>query len=366
MLFGLAPAKVEHKDCAGDGNADACIYRITWDVTRPMDLSQGDAQSAALQSQLDAMTLRLQNMFATAADLIASNDLGMTLARITDRAALEVRAPKYLLAVRPAPEDDLLIHFKGCTEEQARAVANRALAEDAELLPPSWLVARVGSHRNDYPDNLRLLLDLRAGSAAIVPIRAREQFLGTLIVSVQNRPRRLAESASLADLLAGVAAHATSALENGILIDRITFQARRDSLTGLANRASFSERLANAADGADTLASPFSLFYLDLDLFKSVNDEIGDELLRQVAARLTACVRSDDLVARLGGDEFAVIIEGTNSQAVAATVERRFADAFAKPFELAGYKLDVGISIGRANWREHADEIDALVRHADT
>jgi hypothetical protein len=80
--------------------------------------------------------------------------------------------------------------------------------------------------------------------------------------------------------------------ERGMLIDRITFQALHDNLTGLANRANFSERLAGAAKNADATAAPFSIFYLDLDLFKSINDtlghDIGDELLREVATPTTS------------------------------------------------------------------------------
>src|SRR5216683_4776752 len=105
----------------------------------------------------------------------------------------------------------------------------------------------------------------------------------------------------------------------GIIIDiterkaaeeQITLLARTDGLTGLANRATFSERLSQAYAAAQRGALAFAILYLDLDKFKPVNDvfghPVGDLLLQQVAQRLKDCTRASDLVARLGGDEFAI------------------------------------------------------------
>ncbi len=146
-LFGLPPARVEHDSCQALGAPD-CIYKISWD---PGGSDETDAaQVSILRKQLDAMGERLQSVFETAADLIATGDLNETLARITDRAAHQVRAPKYLLAVRPTPESELMRHQKGFDDAEAKLVAHRIFLEDPSDLPEHWCVAPVHSHRNDY------------------------------------------------------------------------------------------------------------------------------------------------------------------------------------------------------------------------
>jgi PleD family two-component response regulator len=101
----------------------------------------------------------------------------------------------------------------------------------------------------------------------------------------------------------------------------------RDALTNLLNRRALIQQLEHAVATSDRSGVGFALLFLDLDKFKPINDtyghEAGDELLRQVAARLTAAVRVADIVARLGGDEFVVLIEGKSASANAARVGRK-------------------------------------------
>jgi diguanylate cyclase len=164
-------------------------------------------------------------------------------------------------------------------------------------------------------------------------------------------------------------AQAASALQTALLVDTVTHQARHDGLTGLANRASFTERMDEALRVARESGEPVGLFFVDLDRFKDVNDErghhAGDELLRQVAQRLLATVRSDDTVARLGGDEFAIVLSRAGTDAEIEAAARRVAEAFLEPFVVAGEALTLGASVGRAIWPEDAIEIEALMRHAD-
>jgi diguanylate cyclase (GGDEF)-like protein len=148
VLFGLAPARVEHDACQASGAPD-CRYRVVWEPgeTHSTDPAK---EIAALKDQLAAMSDRLESVFATAADLIESRGLDETLARITERAALQVRAPRYLLAVRPTPASDLQCHHKGLDEAEARLVAERVLAGPAESHPEHWLVAPVSARGNHY------------------------------------------------------------------------------------------------------------------------------------------------------------------------------------------------------------------------
>ncbi len=107
VLYGLPPAEVDHSSCQALG-APFCRYVLTWD---PEDSGGNDSEQVAmLRSQLDSLSERLEGVFATAADLIQTGDLDETLTRIADRAAQQVRAPKYLLAVRPALDGDVVCH----------------------------------------------------------------------------------------------------------------------------------------------------------------------------------------------------------------------------------------------------------------
>ena len=154
-----------------------------------------------------------------------------------------------------------------------------------------------------------------AVASITVPLATGGSLLGLLVVWVTSGRERLEPTPDLLDRISGVAAQATTALQNGRLVDEITHQALHDQLTGLANRMRFSETLASARSSAlAPHASPLELFYIDLDGFKPVNDEfgheIGDHLLVAVGERLRGCTRASDTVARLGGDEFALLIRG--------------------------------------------------------
>ncbi len=211
--------------------------------------------------------------------------------------------------------------------------------------------------------------EVGAVASVAVPIATSQRFLGTVHVSVRERPERLAPSPELIDRLSGVVAHAVIALENGRLVDHITHQARHDQLTGLANRLAFGERITEVTRRAGNESKPFALFYIDLDRFKPVNDEfgheVGDHLLRAVAERLCNCARGGDTVARLGGDEFAVIVGAIDDESQLGAIASRLDKAFEAPFVIDGHKLAVQASIGRAVWPIDAPDVEGLLREAD-
>ncbi|HXD67710.1 MAG TPA: GGDEF domain-containing protein [Solirubrobacteraceae bacterium] len=511
ILFGLPPAVVHHERCAAYG-APRCEYRVTWPIGSEEVETDAAQQIAALNSQLDAMKDRLNSMFRTASDLISSGDVDEVLARIADRAAIEVRAPRHMLAVRMTPDGPLHCHHRGFDDAEVAERADRLLSEAVEDLPDSCLVVPVRSNRRSYGrllatcadggrffelerellevyaryaasaldsaaaldeaerryDQSSALLELaralaQAGTSAeiarrladavpavvdcdrvavylwddargelvrsahhpleaaagpvvsdrsswvpqpggtlerflrdpnrapqfigpddggigqmfgdlgmvgtiLVPLAVPGELLGLLAVSVRERPERLRLSADLADRLSGVAAQATSALQNGRLVDLITHQATHDQLTGLANRLRFTTELREAVSRAHAGTESGALLYVDLDRFKPVNDEFGhetgDALLVAVARRLQNCTRGSDVVARLGGDEFAVLLAAAGPEEIEKVSERIVA-GFAEPFVVGDLRLHLGVSIGRSVYPVDAADPDGLLRRAD-
>ena len=144
----------------------------------------------------------------------------------------------------------------------------------------------------------------------------------------------------------------------------------RDPLTSLVNRRSLIQQLEHAAASADRSGSEFALLFLDLDKFKTINDtlghEVGDELLRQVSARLLAAVRVSDVVARLGGDEFVVLLEGAGAAANAARVARKIQQAHRRAFDINGHRITTSTSIGIGLYPQDANNAAQLMKNADT
>jgi diguanylate cyclase (GGDEF)-like protein len=513
VLFGLEPAFVNHTECQVLG-APHCRYEVTWNPAASG--ANDDGQIAVLRGQLQGLSARLDGVFAAAADLISSGDLRETLMRIGERAAEQVRAPAYLLAVRLDDDADIVCHQRGLDEETAQQVADGVLGTDDH--PSHWCVAHVRSHRRDYgrlvamyPEGSgflaqeRDLLDLYARYAATaldsaaalvearngrdqarrrdreartllklarvlasagtteqvaqrladaapgvidcdrvsvwlwdeergeltrsavnstgrndedlgrqtarpedipqlaawlehpdpepyftdmqkspivkslkavdavasvaVPIATAERLLGTVQVSVRERPERLAPSPELSERLSGLAAHAVIALENGRLVDHITHQAHHDQLTGLRNRLALRERVAAASRDRRGKPGTLALFFVDLDWFKPVNDEfgheVGDALLRAVAERLVSDVRPEDVVARIGGDEFAVLVENADPERTRDVITDRIRRALDAPFIVADHRFTISASIGYATCAAEVADLDRLLRDAD-
>jgi diguanylate cyclase (GGDEF)-like protein/PAS domain S-box-containing protein len=146
-------------------------------------------------------------------------------------------------------------------------------------------------------------------------------------------------------------------------------QAFHDTLTGLANRALFLDRLAHAMDRGDRTLDPVAVLFLDIDDFKTVNDSLGhpagDLLLVAVAGRLKAATRPGDTVARFGGDEFAVLVETGAMPRAAEEVARRIAEVLAPTFRVHDSVLTVRASVGIALGQRPEDNPDSLLRDAD-
>ncbi|HXJ80444.1 MAG TPA: EAL domain-containing protein [Candidatus Methylomirabilis sp.] len=152
-------------------------------------------------------------------------------------------------------------------------------------------------------------------------------------------------------------------------LDELARQAFRDSLTNLANRALFMDRLAHALVRTERRADDVAVLFLDLDRFKVVNDSlghaVGDQVLIEVGRRLKDSVRPEDTVARLGGDEFGIMLEGLVGVAGAKQVAERIIEQLDRPFIVGGREVFVTGSIGIALSPSPQTAPEQLLRYAD-
>jgi diguanylate cyclase (GGDEF)-like protein len=146
-------------------------------------------------------------------------------------------------------------------------------------------------------------------------------------------------------------------------------QATHDSLTGLANRNLFFDRLRNRVSTGRRQIEPLGILVIDMDGLKRVNDtyghRAGDAALREMALRISRIPRRSDLVARLGGDEFGVILDDISDRNVLLSIVERISLETDQPFRFEGRTLELTASIGAARFPEDGNNVDALLEAAD-
>ncbi|GAB2676910.1 putative bifunctional diguanylate cyclase/phosphodiesterase [Thalassiella azotivora] len=212
----------------------------------------------------------------------------------------------------------------------------------------------------------RLMAALGLQNVVVVPLVAGDALLGVTTTSYRN-----GLPANVDDVLArlqGVGDQAATALRNAQLLQTVRHQSLHDSLTGLPNRRLFTQRMDDALRATGE-RDAVALLFCDLDRFKQVNDShghhAGDELLRQIAARLLGTLRPSDTVARISGDEFAVLLPSVPDADVATELAHRVVACFEPPFRLEGRDVRVTTSVGIAVHHGPDGRGDLLLRAAD-
>jgi len=304
---------------------------------------------------------------------------GSLLLSITD--AAEIRRVAWVAITRICDITPGLRVLKVVREGEGLRVqvAAGGFAGMPATLPESVLLVRgggaptAGHGRADRADGIppsTAELDAAAGAACdwvciSLPIVQLEFGAGWLIIGCPGRVPAEALT-SLGSLVNQV----TLALRNSEVHQELTAQATIDNLTGLANRSAFYAAISAAL--IDQSAEHTTVLFIDLDDFKDVNDVFGhgagDQLLREIAARLRRATRPDDICARLGGDEFAVLLHRTNG-AVAAEIAQRIVSAVAAPARVGPTHLGLGVahvgaSVGVAT-ATSATNLEDLIHRAD-
>ncbi|OIQ93965.1 cyclic di-GMP phosphodiesterase Gmr [mine drainage metagenome] len=208
-----------------------------------------------------------------------------------------------------------------------------------------WVLARQLAPLNDAGKAMRRMTD---GDEAFAPIAVtRNDEIGELVGNFNRLVlgRRAAE-------------------------DQIELLAYHDALTGLPNRRLVQDRFVQATAYADRAGTKVALLFLDLDNFKTINDslghQVGDALLKEVAARLAECVRDTDTISRQGGDEFLIVLPDLPDADATAPALVKIRERLQEPVEAEGQELATSASIGVALYPDDGEDFDTLLKKADT
>jgi diguanylate cyclase (GGDEF)-like protein len=250
-------------------------------------------------------------------------------------------------------EDDQLTHTDTHTSRSTDWVHSKALHHGEPTL---------ATHGRDTA-LVRWLDSMNLKDAIVVPLQSGANILGTVTVT-----DRLGDTATFTDddlkMLQTLTSHFAVAVSSARLLERLSYEATHDALTGLANRAHLARQITSASAGSSS-----AVLLLDVDKFKEVNDvlghDVGDQLLIVIAERLSACMPESATVARLGGDEFAVLLPGGAGGILEATALAELAaDRIVAPVWFSEALLTPEVSIGIAT--SPTVSAENLLRCADT
>jgi diguanylate cyclase (GGDEF)-like protein len=264
--------------------------------------------------------------------------------------------------------------------EQMQDALHQGPCHDAYSTREVVVEPDLAANADRWPEFVEHALRHGLHAAVSVPLIARDEVWGALDL-YRDTPGAFSEDQlALARVLANVAVgYVVMAADRDTAVAAQAASAHaatHDALTGLPNRALLHDRLSHAIALARRHQTPLAVVFLDLDGFKAVNDDlghhIGDQLLVELAARLSRALRAGDTLARLGGDEFVVICEGlagetgrTVAPAALAAVLARVDAVLAQPFVLGGHTIDLRASVGTATAADDTADGDALLRAAD-
>ena len=258
----------------------------------------------------------------------------------------------------------VLVHRQGADALHGLALAGAQV----EAMAPNNLLVVEDMHRDDRFQNNPLVTqapNIRFYAGAPL-VNLDGYALGTIAVA-DIKPRRFSKEEG--EMLRDFSKLVISTLESRNNARRLQALALTDHLTGLPNRTHFERVLHLQMAHSSRTGEPFTLFYMDLNQFKMVNDTYGhaagDEVLARVAHVMQSQLRAGDLLARLGGDEFGMIVRGGMDE-TAEPLAKRISEVVAKPMMLSnGKQVSIGVSIGSVAYSDVMSSMDKIMALAD-
>ena len=219
-----------------------------------------------------------------------------------------------------------------------------------------------------WPGRLEIFNNTTLRATVLLPLMKGEKILGTLGI-FHSDPEKRFEPDDL-HMLSLFAQHASIAMENALLFDKVQQMARIDEVTGLLNRRAFCEMGEYEINRANRLLHPISLAMVDLDNFKQVNDQfshlIGDEVLRAVARLCRDKLRNIDIIGRYGGDEMVILMPETNEESAFLAMDRLRKEIEGTPFKVRENEFHITASFGVTSHQRNAPAISEIMDQADS
>jgi diguanylate cyclase (GGDEF)-like protein/PAS domain S-box-containing protein len=361
----LEPTPPRLSERAGSLSAPGRFVLVVWPVRHlsgsasaalPWVLLVGGLVATLLVAYLLELSERHRQRILGALHQVEERNLALDTALVIQQRT----EARFSAMVRSSSDLTTVVSGEGTIRYQSPS-AVLALGVDPDSLLGRDYVSLI--HPEDRPLWKQALTRVETRAGAEVAAEWRLQSSDGTFVSLDTRVTNLLDDPSVS----GVVLNSRDVSEHKRLEDELRHQAFHDSLTGLANRALFEDRLDNALARISRTKETLAVLFLDLDDFKAINDgrghNIGDELLRTVSNRFAGALRAGDTLARIGGDEFAVLVEGFDDSGGVRTAERLLA-SLQTAILLGSTEAVVGVSIGVAstNGLRSAQE---LLRDAD-
>ena len=218
-----------------------------------------------------------------------------------------------------------------------------------------------------WPDKLDSLKSSKLQSALVLPLLIGNRVLGTLGIFHLDSEKRI--SAEDQHLLSLFGQHASIAIENALLFEKVQRFARIDDVTGLLNRRAFIEMGEYEVNRSKRHGHPISLAMVDLDDFKRINDTLGhiagDDVLREISQFLRQNIRNIDIIGRYGGDEAIILMPETNQQNAFLAINRLREFIENKIFILGKKTFKITASFGISSFSQNPPEMDEIIKQAD-